>query len=464
MKRAIKYELNAIVTTLIVVGILVFVMLIAYKHPKSYDLTKNRKHTLSEQTTKLLKSLTTPVKAIGFFNKGDEEKAKDLLQQYRYGSSKFSYEFVDPNKNPLLAKKYDITLAGVIVLESGDKREKVRTVDEESLTNSLLKVTRSGKKAVYFLTGHNELSLDDSRDEGLSILKESLEKEVYEAKPLSFVSDKKVPDDAKILVIAGPRKALYKEELDLIKAFVDKGGKVFWLLGGEFPEATGEWLKQYGIKVDKGIVIDQVSRYFGGDVVIPAIMQYGSHAITEGFRLVCFFPFTRSLEIEKKLPAGVTVAELAFSSPKSWNETGLKEAEATSDKIRFDPKTERQGPLCVAAAVTSKTAGAPPPPPPSPGASPAPKEEKKEGRMVVFGSAEIADNAFVTQSGNRDLLMNAMGWLAEEESLISIRPKDESGQPLSLTPKDISFIRFFTVLFFPLLFIFIGIWVRIRRG
>jgi len=465
MKRAVKYEINSVITTIIVIAIIVVVTMISQKHPYRYDLTKQKKYSLSEQTVKILKRLDAPVKAIGFFGKGsgNEDKAKTLLQEYQYTNPKFSFEMVDPDKNPLIAKKYDITLPGVIVIESKDKKEKAREVSEESLTNALVKVTTEGKKTVYFVTGHGEMTIDSPDSTGLANLKESLEKEVYTAKPLSFVTDKKIPNDASLVVIAGPRKPFFKEELDILRKYIAEGGRVFFLLGTESPDDLNAFLGEYGFIVHNDVIIDQVSRMFGGDFLIPAIMQYGTHPIVEKFRLVCFFPMSRSVIVDnKKKPDGSELSELAFSSQKSWSESDMQMVAA--GKAKFDAKTDKPGPLCIAAAGTYKIAAANPTAAPSPSPSPGEKKDEKKARLVVFGSAEVADNAYISQSGNRDLVMNSVSWLAEEEKLISIRAKDESGTPLSLTPQDNRLILFLTVFFLPFLIIFIGIWVRIRRG
>jgi ABC-type uncharacterized transport system involved in gliding motility auxiliary subunit len=463
MKRAVKYEINSIIMTIVVFAIVIFAILISTKHPYRFDLTKHKKYTLADQTRKLLKDLTIPVKALAFYSKASpaEESAKTILEQYHYLAPKFTYEFIDPDRNPVMAKKYDISLPGVIVLEAEGKNEKVRTADEDSLTNGLVKVSKAGKKMVYFLTGHGELSIDDTQNQGLSKFKESLEKEVYTVRNIDFIKEKKLPEDTSALVICGPKKPLFKEELDIIKKYVDRGGRMFILLGSDSPKEVNEALAAYGFSVEDDLIIDQVSQMFGGSYLIPAIMQYGTHTIVEHFRLVCFFPMTRSIQVEKNKPAGAEIVELAFTGEKSWAEKDM--AGINKGKAKFDPKVDRPGPCCVAAAGTYPIVGAPEKPAPEP-TDKGKKPEEKKARMVVFGSSQVADNAYITQSGNRDLMLNAMGWLSEEESLISIRPKEEGGTPLSLTPADIRFIFFFSVVFLPVLIIIVGIYVKIRRN
>jgi ABC-type uncharacterized transport system involved in gliding motility auxiliary subunit len=457
MKRSIKYEINAMITTIIVIGIILFAYLISLKHPYRYDLTKQKKFSLSEQTTKILKKMNQNVKAIAFFSKVSEEKsAKDLLEEYHYTNPKFTFEFVNPEKNPAMAKLYDITLPGVIVLECGSKREKAKNADEQSITNSLLKVTKEGKKTVYFLTGHGEPSIDESTSNGFQQLKESLEKEVYEAKSLDFLKEKKVPDDASVLVIAGPTKPLYKEELDFIRAYIDKGGKLFVLLGADAPAELSSFLEGYGIKVDDGMVIDQTLKMYGADALVPAVMP-ARHPIMEGFKLVCFFPMSKGLEIMTAKPEGSDVAQVATTGERSWVQSDIKSI--AKGKVQFDPKKDKKGPICVAAAGSYRLKNQAAPPPPSPDKKP----DEKKARLVVFGSSMAASNAYIAQSGNRDLVMNTMGWLSEEEALISIRPKDEMGAPLSMTPVEMRFVGLLTVLLLPAAVVIIGIWVYIRR-
>ncbi|MDL1972923.1 MAG: GldG family protein, partial [Deltaproteobacteria bacterium] len=160
MKRYIEIQIGLLI--FIFLGILIIINLIFSRHRLRFDLTATKRYSLSTQTIKVLKNLKRPVKVIGFFATGAERnKAKELLEEYSYRSSKFKYTFIDPDRHPLEAKRYGITTYNTIVISCGEKEEKVSSTTEEAITNALIRVTRPGKKTIYFLSGHGEHPIDD---------------------------------------------------------------------------------------------------------------------------------------------------------------------------------------------------------------------------------------------------------------------------------------------------------------
>ena len=460
MKRATKYEINSIISTVAVLAIIVFVLLISDKHHHRFDFTKNKKHSLADQTINILKKLDVKVKATAFFSKGfpQEQQARDLLTQYQYTNPRFSFEIIDPDKRPTVAKEYEISAAGVIVVECGTKKEKVRDITEEALTNGIVKVTTAGKKKVYFVTGHNELSIDERGGKGISLFKDSLEKEVYEAKTLDFAKDKSVPMDAAAVVVAGPEKPFAPQELEILKTWLNNGGRAFILLGISSTKDLNGLLSQFAFKIGDDMVIDEVSMLFGGDAATLAILPpdgYGNHAIVEKFRMRCFFPLTRSITTEPSRIQGAVLSELAFSSQAAYAESNIEMLK--KGKYKFDKKEDRAGRMCVAAAGTYPAAQAASPPDKS-----AAKPAGKEGRIVVWGSSMALNNSTINEGGNRDFALNSVGWLSEEENLISIRPKDEKAAPITMDLRQMALV-FISVLLVPAFIVFMGIWVKIRR-
>ena len=86
-------------------------------------------------------------------------------------------------------------------------------------------------------------------------------------------------------------------------------------------------------------------------------------------------------------------------------------------------------------------------------------------RMVVFGSSNFATNNFARYAGNLDFMMNAVSWVMEDESLISIRAKEEGPGKIELSQKSGTFIFLLTVIVIPLLIAAagLGIWIVRRR-
>jgi ABC-type uncharacterized transport system involved in gliding motility auxiliary subunit len=418
--RNLRFGTNLVIATVAVLGIIALVEAISLRHSHRFDLTANKRYSLSPQSQRLLAELPQPVKATAFYQdtQTGRESAKDLLDQYAYYGKQFTYEFIDPDRNPGLAKRYGITSYGTIVLESGDKEEKVLTADEENLTNALLKVIREGKKVVYFLEGHGEHSINNTEREGYSEVKRAIESQNYVVKSLSLLSEGKMPDDASILIIAGPRKGLLDPELAEITRFIERGGKVMFLIDPEGPPGLAPYLANYGIQVVEGVVVDPVSRLFGADYLMPVLTTYEQHPITKNFEVACFFPVALEVKTTDKMPERVSAQILAKTSPNSWLERGTEERQGIArgeGRLAFNEGVDEKGPVPVVAVatVTARREGSA-------------DTEPRKARIVVFGDSDFASNNYLNLSGNRDLFLNTVSWLAEEEHLIAIRPK-ESG-------------------------------------
>jgi ABC-type uncharacterized transport system involved in gliding motility auxiliary subunit len=441
-RRVTRYGLNTLVLILLVVGVIAFVEAVSYRHNARLDLTENRRNSLSPQTIQLLRNLATDVVATGFFrtDQPGRKTSEDLLKQYaRYGGGRFTWKMADPDREPGLARRYGVEAYGTIVLETKDKSEKVTDAEEEKLTNGLVKVTREGKRTVYVLAGHGEAAVANADRGGLSEAKAAMEGANYDVKELTLAREGTVPADAALVILAGPRTDLLKPELEALDAYVAKGGKLFVMADAHQAPALTPFLAQYGITLqdDRVIEVNPIGQVFGIGPDVPIIQQYEQHPITNEMRgVMTLFPLTRSL---KPAPPGgkFNAQPLARTSPQSWGETDR--AALARGLARPDPPDAR-GPLTVAAVASADKA-----------------------RLVVFGTSLIATNQFFNIQGNRDLLLNTVSWLAEEEDQISIRPKDTKRTPVMLSAQQGQLVFLLPVVVIPGLALVAGVVVFAKR-
>ncbi len=230
--RRLHYGSSAIFSTVVFLAILVVVALIAERHPLRADLTETGQFSLSEQSRKIVASLQEPVTVKAFFAGGAPEasRAKDLLETYRYYNKNIRYEFIDPDREPQLARQYEIRDYGVLVVEGLGRKETAPRADEEALTNALFKLSQKEDKTVYFLTGHGERSPEEMNKSGYSSAKSALVKENYQVKPLNLMQQPQVPQDAAVVIVAGPQKPLFPEEAASLEAYLLRGGKIVFFL------------------------------------------------------------------------------------------------------------------------------------------------------------------------------------------------------------------------------------------
>jgi ABC-type uncharacterized transport system involved in gliding motility auxiliary subunit len=475
-RKSFLYSSNLLLIVVLVLAILVLVNYFLSRHNFRLDFTEAKLHSLSDQSIQVLKNLKKDIQIKGFFRDGNYSRAKleDLLKNFSYYSKKIKYEFIDPDKSPGLVKAYGITQDGTTILEAGGQENRITTVTEEDLTNVLIKATREGKKIIYFLEGHGEHSIEQT-EAGFSFARTN-SRSSAEAKKLTLALSETFPKDCALLVIPGPQKDLLPNELETVRGYLLSGGRVFFMADPEVAPALIPYLAGLGVKLENDVVVDTISRLFGGDYFMPVITEYETHDITRNFRYATFFPYARSVEPADPKPDGVTMSILGKTSPNSWSERQLDKKEASD-------KDETQGPIPLAVVATvqakpeEKTAVTPeatgdtaePQKPEKKkeeenksGETPAP-EVKKEGRMAVIGDSDFASNRYYGLSGNGNFFLNTVNWLTEESDLISIQPKTASARTVQFMPSQGRLIFLVSVVILPLLVLVLGVSVWRRR-
>ena len=488
-RRAARYGAGAAVLIVLALGVAVLANALSVRHNARWDLTENRRQSLSPQSIKVLGSLPGPVEAIAFF-RGDtpgRRTAEDLLKLYAsYSNGKFTWRMEDPDRSPGLAQRYGVDTYGTVILERRDKvvgdkgtakSEKVLDADEERITNGLLKLTRDAKRVIYLLKGHGESDAANTERPGFSQAKEQMEKANYEVKELTLARDPTVPADAAIIIVAGPKTDLLAPELAALDGFIGGGGKAFFMLAPFQADGLRKYLARYGFEVGDDLVVElnPIGRAFGLGPEVPVVTQYEPHPITRDLGgLMTLFPLSRSVDVTKAPAKGTTVQALARTSAQSWGETdknALQRGEAKADP------SDKPGPLPVAAVAivdaatptpavaTPGAAAAPAAPPAAPKDGDAPDAAKKpaKARLVVIGTANLASNQFLGAQGNRDFFLNVVSWLAEDESQISVRARDTKSNPIVLSPPQAELVLWLPVAILPGAVVLVGILAVVGR-
>jgi len=458
-RKSFIYSGNTLLVVVLVMAILALANYFLAKHNYRADFTAAKIHSLSDQSVTVLKNLKTDISIKGFFREGNYGRGgmENLLKIYAYHSPRVKYEFIDPDKNPGLVKRYDVTQDGTSIFEAGGKESRITASAEEDVTNAIIKVTRARKKVIYFLEGHGEETLAETGDNGFATVKTELEKLGYEVKKQSLALADIFPKDCALLVVPGPQKDLLPNELETIQKYIQGGGRVFFMVDPETAiPGLSAFLARHGFKLDNDVVVDTVSRLLGGDYFMPVVNEYEEHAITRKFGYATFYPFARSVEISETKPEGETLTALAKTSPDSWAERELNEKQ-----VKFNKAKDRQGPitLAVVASIKIKAEGAPPAET-KPGET-APPE--KEARIAVVGDSDFIKNRYYNLSGNGNFFLNIANWLTEESDLISIQPKTQTPRTVQLTPSQGRLLFLVSIILLPLAVLIVGVTVWLRR-
>lgn len=455
--RSARYGSNTLLISVAFIGIVGIIAFLSGRYVYRFDTTANQQFTLSPMTIQVVQGLTQPVNAVAFFTSQSDptqlRTAQDRLNEYKnINPDKFTYKIIDPDANPQVAIDYNVQVDGTIVFERGKRRENIFQTDEQSFTNAISKVSQDTQPTIYFTTGHGEHSLDDSGDNGYNSLKGGLETNNYKTAMIDLKTiTGTMPADITALVIAGPAAPFDPAEVQKVKDYLGKNGRVLFMLDPNTQSGLEGLIKDYGVTIRNDEVYDTKFGSFGRPQV-PVINSYKSHQITQNLTgQSSFFTGIRSLSAASPVPT-YTVTSLFASSDQSWGETDFDSIK--NQTAKYDEGKDTKGPLELAYAVET------------PGETPM--------RFVVIGNSTFISNANlrvrgVTSTGsqvlfgNGLLFLNAIRWFSGQEKLISIPPKTATQPQIFLTAEQNNFVFFSSVILLPLAILIVGALVWWRR-
>jgi len=479
-RRSTQAGTNALVATLAVLAILGLINFLGTRYHLRADLTETQLFTLAPQSRELVRVLPQPVK-VWVFDINQNPQDRELLENYQRQSSKFKYEYIDPQTRPGLAEKFGVKDYGEVYLESGDKRQLVQTVNENErlseirLTSRLQQLTNSTTAKAYLLQGHGERQLSPGKG-AISQAVQALGDKSFTTSPLNLGETSKVPEDAAVVIVAGPKRGLFEGEVKALQEYLNRGGNLLLMIDPNTDPKLNSLLQEWGVRLDNRLAVDDVS---GGSIVgrgpaAPLVTEYGQHPITKNFdNGNSFYPIARPLEITSV--AGVEATPLLRTKPypNSWAESDLQ-----SEKLEFNEGKDLKGPLTLGVALsrkqTPKSASTPQPAPtpsplPSPTtqskasstppASPAPpapsapsSQTATESRLVVLGNSEFATDGLFQQQLNGDVFLNSVTWLSQQDQQpLSIRPKEPKNRRITLTTTQANLLILLSLLLLPLI-------------
>src|SRR6266545_2872978 len=420
-KRQVRFGANATVMAIALLGILIFLNILAARNHKRWDLTANKDFSLSQQTVQIIQNVKRPVQITGFFGKADQSARQDLeskLKEYTSRSSLITYRAVDPDTDPATARTYNITSYGTLVFESGGRRQQTTGTDEQDLTGALLKVIQDRQPTVYFLTGHRERSIDGSDRLDYSQARQALEQDNFRVTTLNLTISNTIPLSNTVLVVADP------------------------------PPLAGV-LQAAGLSWNDDLLIDQQSDL--GNPTALAVVEYPASPIAKDLNgQASLFPTVRTIKKAPDTPTDVTASSLLQSSQNSQAATDFKSGEVRPSQ------SDQKGPLTFGYSIEGAIR-------PS-GTYSGTLGTTAKARVVAIGDADFAANGVLASAqGNSAFFRNAVAWLAAQDQLIALPPKTPTDRSIFLTAGQGQFMFYSSVLGLPLLVLVAGVGVWWRR-
>ncbi len=436
-------------------AVLALLYTLAYQNSDwRYDATADNAFTPLPETIDLLQSLDEPIHVVGFytadtaFQRSEAEASLQAMQAY---TDQLSYEFVDPNENPLLAEQYDLSFAGTLVFTREDGTfAKTSTLTDQDLHTALVRTINPTVKTAYFVTGHGERDWEDFGTDGIGTAVTLIEESGFTVESLNLFVTGEVPEDASAVFLIDQQAPLAAEEIEALASYVDNGGALFIARdavdteGRAAAEADGllPWLQEsWGITLRNDLIIDASLAQAGQTIGLTFVgAQYGNSPITQGLdQFGTIFNVARSITTE--LPPEVTAVNLITTSELAWGETNF-ERMVTAGEVAPDEGEDATGSLTVALSAQNTASGA---------------------RLVVFGDTDFLTNSFIQQGGNSFLFENAANWLVNDVASIELSARESIPRQVTITQSQLSLLQLVSVCFAPGLLALAGMAVWYSR-
>ncbi len=457
--RQARYGTSTLLSIVFFLAIIVLGYYLTYQNSDwRYDATETSEFTPLAETVTLLQSLDEPVHVIGFYTfqlAGQQEAARSQLESLQAYTDQLTFEFVDPDENPLLAEKYELTFDGSLVFTkgTGDSETFAKAavpINETSIHTALLKVINPVEKKVYFITGHGERDVEGFAEDGLGTAVRLLGEAGFDTDTLNLFTAGEIPADATAIAIIDQQAPMTEEEVTAIRNYLASGGTAFIARDALESEgdlqtnsdALAEMLQtEWGVTFRPDFIIEQVFAQAGQSFGLTFLgASYGASTITGGDldQFGTVYAIARSIETEP--PDNVTRINLVMTSPQAWGETdfnGLAAGVAEPTE-----GLDANGPLAIGSSLENTATGA---------------------RLVVFGDTDFLSNLLVLQNGNSILMTNAFNWLADDELSVELTPRESVTRELTISQTQLGLIQLVVLLLTPAIAAIIGFTVWFSR-
>jgi ABC-type uncharacterized transport system involved in gliding motility auxiliary subunit len=411
------------------------------------DWTASGRHTLSDASVAVLKQLDGPVTLTSFSRADDlsglRKRTRELVSRFQRIKSDIILNYVDPDQHPEQVRDLGISTDGELRVEYGGRGENLKRIGEQSLTNAMQRLMRSGARKIVFLSGHGERRFDGQANHDMGEWGKQMIAKGFKMEALTLTTDQKIPDDTAVLVIASPQVKLLAGEVNLIQDYVKKGGNLIWLNEPGEKDGLQPLAEQLGIGFVPGTLVDPTGQMLGiKNAAFIVVAEYPRHPVTEELTTLTLFPEAHAINmVNDKWQS----TPLLRSLGRSWSETGTMQG-----SVSFDKEKDIPGPLTIGMLLTRDQGEG---------------DNKHQQRVAVIGDGDFLANSFIGNGANQDLGSRLLNWLSNDDSFIKIPPRAAPDTKLTITPMLSLFIGAGFLLLIPALLLGSGfaIWWKRRK-
>lgn len=460
---------NLLLQAVLFLGLFGGLNYVAQNHLLRFDLTRNRRHSLSAETRSYLEQLERNVHiTVTIMDDTDNDELNQvyrdisgLLREYAYftqagAKGRINVEYLDVYQSPRRAEELGLEQPNEVLLTCDDHRrilkipEFYRTKErrreafqgEAALTAAILDVSSPEKKKIYFLSGHGEMRTNDLDPvRGLSELQIELRHRNYDVLSLDLTLTHKIPDDAALLVAASPQGRYQPFEVELLRNFLTtRAGRLFLLLDPGRPHGLENLLFDWGVIVYDKVIFDfdPQSLTETNDVRLWRFLPDPDSRITDQLinnllPVIVGPAWVVSDDLGRPEDDGLSVKKLIITSDAAWGEANYRQRVPPE----YTPGQDLKGPLGVM-VISERLKPANDLP-----------LSVRGGRLAVLGTADLVTNNRIFNQGNLNLFLATVNWTVDRDTQLNIPARPIQLFALTLSQEELVRLRLLLLLAVP---------------
>lgn len=446
------------------------------QHDYYFDLSKEHVFSADPTAEQLIDSLTEPV-TVTYFGHDDDPNVKRLkivLAAMDRRSRWFTAVTADPDKNPLLARRYGVKFYNIAVIESAHKRVIANTTSEIDISIAIQKALRIDERRICFTIGHGEYEINnqefhthmesfgngDSHSDhqhghahipivqtiphGIGRLRGALEGLGYLVDAINLTTDDLQVRGCDALAIVAPKHPFSPQEVEKLQHYSRSNRTLLALLDvGYSPGPLAAFLRQGGIELTNTVVIDN-KQHHANDNESLAISSYPGHPITNKIAMT-IFPAARALTVNADVGGASRASALVTASPSSKvisldeHQSHTHPSGSPNEEEKLTNQAKALPPIVIAIS------------------------DSDNGRLLVSGDADFVSNSYFPYLSNSALALSIFRWAVGEGEAIKTEPPLAVFESLILTQAQMRVIFIALVLLLPITFLVIGLTVWLVR-
>ncbi len=446
----LQLNIQRIVFLLLFISSIGMLAWISNHYNVQFDLTANKRHSLTADSIELLNNLNKSVTIHAYTTDDVTKKAiTEIINRYQRIKSDFTVQLLNPDIDIDQAQQDGIVMNKpfAFVIYYNNRMEHINSLSEQAISNALLRLNRRDNQQVVFLSGHGERNIKGDDNRAYLTLNQQLTEMGFNLQTVNLLENP-LPDNTRLLVIAAPTNDYLAGEIKQLEKFINNGGNLLWLTDPGELHGMDKLATSLGLQLQDGVIVDnnpdlRQTLNIQHPAIIP-VTEYFPHLITNTMRYNTLFPMARGISpLTNENTVNNWQTEALFNSyGKSWSETG-----GVTEEMEFDSSTgDIAGPVTLAVALHRTDLNA--------GESTAAKNQTQ--RAVVVGDSDFLSDSYIGAGANLNLGLNIFNWLIGDDDFISIEVKPSPDTKLELNDTQLAIIGFGFFLVLPLLLLITG--------